>query len=150
MSKNINSQQWSIWTSRIISCHNDLLMRRVYLSKKNRFIQITNNQWKDIFKKNDWRNQMIMNHFSMSLWKTCFRCRTNDHSWCHIRFVLIEKTQFHNWLKTRIFEIRAMWLHYHNSIYASTTIDDKWKIKSRLDRKMWICNFEQKERINSI
>ena len=122
MFTNIDSQQWSIRASRKTLCHKDLLIKRNYLSKKSRFIQTTDSQRKNVFKKSDWRNKIIMNCFSTSSWKIYFWCRTNDHLRRCIKHVLIEEAQFHNRLKTRIFEIRAMWLRYHNSIYASTSV----------------------------
>ena len=110
--------------------------------KKNRLIWIISNQQKDIFKKSDQKNKIITNCFSTSSWKIYFWCRTNDHLRRRIKHVLIEKAQSHNRLKTRIFEIRAMWLRYHNSIYASTAIDDRWEVESRFNRKTRIYNFE--------
>ena len=142
MFTNIDSQQWSIQTSRKTSCHKDLLIERIYLSKKNWFIWITSSQQKNIFKKSDRRNKIITNCFSTSSWKTYFWCRTNDHLQRRIKHVLIEKAQFHNRLRTRIFKIRAMWLRYHSSIYASTTIDDELEVKSIFDRKTRTFNFK--------
>ena len=113
-------------------------------------IWIIRNQRKTTFKKNDRRDKIIMNCFSISSWETCLWCRTNDYLRHCIKHILIEKAQSHKRLKMRIFKIRAMWLRYHKSIYVSTTIDDEWEIELRLDCKTRTCNFEQKQRINSI
>ena len=119
------------------------------MSKKNQFVQITSSQWKDAFKKNDRKDKTIMNCFSTLSWEICFWCRTNYYLQRRIRHVLIKKTQFHNRLKIRIFKIRVMWLRYHNSIFTLITIDDKWEVELRFNRKTRICNFEQKWSISS-